>query len=85
MLSTQEKLKLSKEAGNDRKEWESMFGVYVALDDKDRLIAYSKDKNEVLKKAEEFNKYSNNTGFRFYQIFDSYKKELIKCMLDYSW
>jgi hypothetical protein len=85
MLSTQEKLKLAKEAGNDRKEWESMFGYYVALDDKDRLIAYGKDKIDVINKADFFNACSNNAGFRFYQIFDTYKKELIKCLLDYSW
>ena len=37
-----------------QKDWEKYFGIYVALDDKDRLITYGKSWEKVFEEAHNF-------------------------------
>lgn len=82
MFSTQEKLLESKDI---QKEYEEYFGMYVALDNKDRLISFGKDEQVVFNEAMEFNNRANNPGFRLYKIHNAYTRQLIKCLLDDTW
>ena len=68
-----------------QKDLEKYFGMYVALNEKDRLIAYEKDKKKVFEEAHIL--YSNYIPikFRIYKIFDAYERQLIKSLLDYIW
>ncbi len=79
MMSTQEKLKTSLEI---RKDWKSYFGLWIALDDKDRLICYGKNRHKVFKEAETFSFWANQCGFRLYKIHDTYERQMLKSLLD---
>lgn len=81
-MFTQDKLIGAKKL---QKDWESYFGMYVALDEKDRLIAYGKDRKKVFEEAYDFFAFSKPINFRIYRIFDAYKRQLIKSLLDDTW
>jgi len=78
-ISTEEKLKLSKDI---QKDWKKYFGMYVALDDKDRLISYGKDRQKVFDEAENFCFWANKHGLRLYRIYDTYERQILKSLLD---
>ncbi len=78
-METEEKLKWSKDI---RKDWKSYFGLWVALDDKDRLICYGKNRQDVFNEAENFNFWANKCGIRVYKIYDSYERQMLKSLLD---
>ena len=82
MISTQDKLLSAKQM---KKDWEKYFGSYVALDEKDRLIAFGKDRKKVFEEAYNFFAFSKPFNFRIYKIYDSYEKQLIKSLLDDIW
>jgi len=82
MLTTQEKLRSAKRI---QKDYESYFGMYVALDDKDRLIAYGKDRKKVFEEAYNFFSFAKPINFKIYKIFDAYQRQLIKSLLDDVW
>lgn len=50
-INTQDKLLSAKQM---QKDWEKYFGIYVALDDKDRLITYGKSWEKVFEEAHNF-------------------------------
>jgi len=81
-MYTQDKLLSAKQM---QKDWEKYFGMYVALDEKDRVITYGKNWKKVFEEAHNF--YSNYTPikFRIYKIFDSYERQIIKSLLDDFW
>ncbi|GAH28366.1 unnamed protein product, partial [marine sediment metagenome] len=47
-MYTQDKLLSAKQM---QKDWEKYFGMYVALDEKDRLITYGKNWKKVFEEA----------------------------------
>lgn len=82
MLSTQEKLIQAKEI---QKDWEEYYGYYVALDEKDRLIGFGKTRQEVLQQASAVFSFCSPFRFKIYRIFDAYKRQLIKSLLNDAW
>lgn len=81
-MDTQDKLISAKQM---EKDWKKYFGMYVAVDDRDRLITYGKNREKVFEEA--YNFFNNYTPIKFkiYKIFDTYEKQLIKSLLDYTW
>ena len=78
-MYTEDKLKTSLEI---RKDWKKYFGLWVTLNDKDRLICYDKDRQSVFEEAEIFNFWANKCGFRLYKIYNTYERQMLKSLLD---
>ncbi len=74
-----EKIKM---ALDQRKEYKKYFGLWVALDDKDRVISMGKDRNKVFSEAENFSFWSKEWGLKLYKIHDTAERQLVKSLLD---
>lgn len=64
------------------KEYKRYYGLYVALDDKDRLISYGKNKQKVYGEAKDFSFWFKEHGIKLYKIYDVGDRQLIKSLLD---
>ena len=82
MATTLEKLRIAKDDLN--KDVEKYIDLWVAVDDKDRIIAYDKDRAVVFKQAYNFDLYAQNCGFRVYRIYKPYIRQMIKSLLDHN-
>jgi len=81
-LSTEAKLDISDKMTETAKKF---IGLYVAVDERDRIISFDKNYEVVYKKAIDFIDWDKNAGFRIYKLLAPYTKEMIKCLLDYGW
>jgi len=61
------------------------IGLWIAVDDRDRIIAFDKNKETVYKKAVDFTDWDKDCRFRIYELLNPYDKQMIKCLLDYGW
>jgi hypothetical protein len=81
MINTSKKLRIARD--DIKKDVKKYVGLWVAVDDKDRIIALDKDKSEVFKKALDFACFAE-CSFRIYEIYKPYERQMIKSLLDYA-
>ncbi len=67
-----------------KKQNNKYIGLWVAIDDKDRILCYGKDRKEVFNEAYSRNFLDKNAGIRMYKIHDQYIKNLIMGLLNYN-
>lgn len=81
-LDTESKLDISNKMAKTARKF---INLYVAVDEKDRIIAFNKNYEVVYKKAIDFINWDKNAGFRIYQLHTPYTKQMIYCLLNYGW
>ena len=65
-----------------RKERRKYTGQYVALDNKDRIIAFGKKESKVFAEAENFGWWDREYGFKVFKIYDEFTKNTIRGLID---
>ena len=78
-LSCDDKLEMIKTI---RSEFKKYYGKWVALDEKDRLISYGKNRIGVLDDVNDFSFWLKNHGIKLYKIYDPHDRQLIISLLD---
>jgi len=71
-----------KTALDSSKEYKKYYGLYVALDDKDRIISFGKNMQKVFGEAKDFGFWLKEHGIKLYKIYDVGERQLIKSLLD---
>lgn len=61
---------------------QSYINKWVALDDKDRLVSFARNRKEMLEDIEIYNNYIDNFKVRVYKLFDKDELNIIKGMLN---
>jgi len=56
-------------------------GIYVALDEKDRIISFDKNKDKVLSDVNFYHNYLKEYQVRIYKLIDYYVGENIRALL----
>lgn len=67
------------------KDLKKFYGLWVAIDDKDRLLAYGKEKENVVDKAIDLTTYDKERKFRIYRIYEPYERQIIMSLLNDYW
>jgi len=78
-MYTHDKIKI---ALDTNKEYKKYYGLYVALDDRDRLISFGKNKQKVFGEAKDFSFWFKEHKIKLYKIYEIAERQLIKSLLD---
>lgn len=81
LMDIADRIEIDKEIEKTVKKY---IGLWVALDDKDRLLSFGKERVKVLDDATSDMFLDKNAGIRLYKIFSPYTKDMIKGLLDYG-